>query len=219
MLTAIVSFSLRFRGIVIALACILLVYGISSLSKAKYDVFPEFAPPQVSLQTDATGLNPEQVEVLVTQPIENVINGVPGIESMHSQSAQGLSVVKVIFQPGSDIYRDRQLIAERLSTIVSQLPQGVRTPVMTPLTASTSVVLVLGITSDNASLMDLRTAADWTIRPRLLSVPGVANTVIFDGSVKQLQIQVQPEKLINIKYHLSMDDVLSRNGRSWGRIY
>src|SRR5215470_8335708 len=106
MLNAVVRFSLRFRGIVIALACALLFYGIYSLSRARYDAFPEFAPPQISIQTEAPGLSPEQVEVLVTQPIENAINGVSGIDSLRSKSIQGLSVITVVFRAGTDIYRD-----------------------------------------------------------------------------------------------------------------
>src|SRR5919198_5286645 len=117
MLNAIVRFSLRFRGIIIALACALLGYGLYTLSRATYDVFPEFAPPQVVIQTEAPGLAPEQVEVLVTQPIENSISGVPGIESLRSNSIQGLSVVKVTFDPKSNIYLDRQLVAERLASL------------------------------------------------------------------------------------------------------
>src|SRR6202163_3250110 len=136
MLNGIVRFSVRFRGIVISLACALLVYGVVSLSHVPYDVFPEFAPPQVSIQTEARGLSPEQVEVLVTQPIENAINGVAGIETLRSRSIQGLSAITVVFLSGSDIYRDRQAVAERLATVASELPAGVPPPLMTPLTSS-----------------------------------------------------------------------------------
>src|SRR5712672_667778 len=108
MLSAIVRFSIRFRGIAISLACALLVYGIFSLSRVPYDVFPEFAPPEVSIQTEAPGLSPEQVEVLVTQPLENAINGVSGIESLRSRSIQGRSVITVVFRPCTDIYQNRQ---------------------------------------------------------------------------------------------------------------
>src|SRR2546421_2503758 len=125
MLNAIVRFSIRFRGIVIALACALLGYGIFSLLRSSYDAFPDFAPPEVSIQPEAPGLSPEQVEVLVTQPIENAINGVAGIESLRSRSIQGLSVIGVVFRPGTDIYRDRQAVTERLSTVSSELPTGV----------------------------------------------------------------------------------------------
>jgi CzcA family heavy metal efflux pump len=212
MLTAIVRFSLRFRGIVLTLAVALLGYGFYALQRAKYDVFPEFAPARVSIQTEAPGLSPEQVELLVTLPIETAINGVSGIESLRSNSIQGLSVVIVVFQAGSDIYRNRQLVAERLATVSGQLPQGVQPPIMTPLTSSTSVVLEVGLTSDRESLMELRTTADWTIRPRLLAVPGVANVTVFGGYVKQIQIQFRPEKLIH--YNLALENVLTAAQRA-----
>lgn len=207
MLNAIVRFSLRFRGVVLSLALALLGYGIYSLTQARYDVFPEFAPPLVSIQTETPGLSPEQVELLVTQPIENAINGVTGIESLRSSSIQGLSVISVVFKSGHDIYLDRQLVAERLSTVAAQLPAGVHAPLMTPLTSSTSTVLVLGLTSDKQSLMQLRTVADWTLRPRLLVVPGVANAAVFGGEVKQLQVQFLPEKLV--QFNLSLNDVVT----------
>src|SRR5262249_46061524 len=203
---AIIRFAIRFRGIVITLACILVAYGAYALGRTKYDVFPEFAPAQVSIQTEAVGLTPEQVEVLVTRPIENAINGVPGVQTLRSTSIQGLSVVTVFFDPASDIYRDRQVVAERLAAAAQQLPQGLQPPVVTPLTASTSRMLVLGLTSDPRSLMELRTAADWTIRLRLLAVPGVANVTVFGGDRRSIQIQVHPDQLI--RYGVSLDDVL-----------
>src|SRR5215469_17904559 len=147
MLNAIVRFSIRFRGMVIALACALLIYGVYSLYRVPYDAFPEFAPPQVSIQTEAPGLSPEQVEILVTQPIENAINVVSGIDSLRSRSIQGLSVITVVFRAGTDIYRDRQAVAERLSTTAGQLPAGAQSPLMTPLTTSTSWVMLVGLTS------------------------------------------------------------------------
>src|SRR5712691_11237610 len=151
MLNAIVHFSLRFRGIIIALAILLLGYGGYTLLRAKFDVFPEFAPPQVSIQTEAPGLSPEQVEVLVTQQLENVVNGTPGVSTLRSASIPGLSVITVTFDPASDIYRDRQLVAERIAEEAAQLPVGVEPPTMTPLTSSTSVVLVAGLTSSKRS--------------------------------------------------------------------
>jgi len=157
---ALISFAIRFRGIVLALACTVAGYGVFALGNAKYDVFPEFAPPQVSIQTEAPGLSPEQVEVLVTQPVETSINGLAGVESMRSSSIQGLSIVTVVFRPSSDVYRARQLVTERLAVLANSLPQGVQPPSMTPLTPMAGTVLVIGLTSDQRSLMDLRTIAD-----------------------------------------------------------
>ncbi|MHB2034892.1 MAG: efflux RND transporter permease subunit, partial [Gemmatimonadaceae bacterium] len=213
-LNAIVRFAVRFRGIVVALAIILLVYGVVSVTHAKYDVFPEFAPPQVAVQTEAPGLASEQVELLVTQPIENAINGTPGLAQLRSSSIQGLSVVTVVFDPTTDIYRDRQLVAERLTEIGGTLPVGVAVPVMTPLTSSTSTVLVAGLTSTSRSLMVLRTVAEWTVRPRLLGVPGVANVVVFGGEQREIQIQVHPDRLI--RYGLGLGDVLRAAPKATG---
>ncbi|HYM74876.1 MAG TPA: efflux RND transporter permease subunit [Candidatus Dormibacteraeota bacterium] len=207
MIRPLVEFSLRYRGVVIALACLLLIYGLNTAVHAKLDVFPEFAPPQVVIQTEAPGLASEQVEQLVTRPIELAVNGVANLESIRSQSIQGLSVITAVFQGGTDIYRARQMVSERLSTAASQLPQGVRAPQMAPLTSATSMILDIGLTSEKRSLMELRTFADWTLRPRLLAVPGVANVVIFGGEVRQLQIQLRQEKLL--AYGISIDDVLA----------
>jgi CzcA family heavy metal efflux pump len=212
-LGAIVSFSLRFRGIIIALACMLLGYGIYGLTRAKYDVFPEFAPPQVTIRVEAPGFSPEQVEALVTRPVEMAILGVEGIKSLLSRSLQGLSAVTVIFRSGSDIYRVRQMVAEALASLAGQLPQGV-TPFITPLTSSTGVVLQLGLASTHRSLMELRTIADWTVKPRLLSVLGVAQVQVYGGEIKQLQIQFQPERLV--QHGLSVPDLLAVGRRATG---
>jgi CzcA family heavy metal efflux pump len=212
MLNAIVRFALRFRGIVFSLALAFLGYGLYSLTQARFSVFPEFAPPYVSIQTESPGLSPEQVELLVTQPLENEINGVTGIESMRSQSIQGLSVINVIFHADTDIYRDRQLVSERLTTVAGGLPQGVHPPTITPLESTTGQVLVIGLTSKQHSLMDVRTIADWTVKPRLLSVPGVAAVMVFGGDVRQLQVQFLPDKLI--RYNLSLDQVVAAAQRA-----
>jgi CzcA family heavy metal efflux pump len=214
MLNAIVRFSLRFRGIVIALACALLGYGIFSLLRSSYDAFPDFAPPEVSVQTEAPGLSPEQVEVLVTQPIENSINGATGIGSLRSRSIQGLSDITVVFRAGTDIYRDRQLVAERLSAVANELPTGVQPPLMTPLTSSTAWVMEVDFTSDKQSLMDLRTIADWTIKPHILAVPGVAGVEVNGGDVRQLQFQFDPQKLV--QYGVSVEDVIAAARQATG---
>jgi Cu/Ag efflux pump CusA len=214
MLNGIVRFSVRYRGIVISLACALLVYGIFSVNRVPYDVFPEFAPPQVSIQTEAPGLSPEQVEVLVTQPIENAINGVFGIQSLRSKSIQGLSAITVVFRSATDIYRGRQAVAERLSTVASELPTGVSPPLMTPLTSSTTWVMEIGLISDKQSLMNVRTVADWTVKPRLLAVQGVAGVEVNGGEVRQLQIQFEPQRLI--QYGVSIEEVIAAARQATG---
>ncbi|MHB8930951.1 MAG: efflux RND transporter permease subunit [Melioribacteraceae bacterium] len=212
LLNSVVRFSLRFRGIIIALSILFVGYGIYTLTQAKFGVFPEFAPPQAVIQTEAPGLSPEQVEVLVTQPIENAVNGIAGISSLRSKSIQGISVVTATFKEGSNIYIDRQFVTERLSTLAGQLPVGVKQPEMTPLVPSTGLTLVTGLTSSEKTPMQLRTFADWVLRRRLLSVTGVANVTVFGGDVKQFQIQVHPDELI--KYNLSIEEVLSAAKRA-----
>jgi CzcA family heavy metal efflux pump len=207
MLNALVRFSLRFRGVVIALACALLGYGVFSLAQAKYDVFPEFAPPQVTIQTEAPGLSPEQVELLVTQPVENAVNGVPGLKSLRSQSPQGFSLIIAVFSDDVDVYRARQTIAERLASLAGQLPQGVQAPTMIPLISPTGVVSVIGLTSNHQDLMAVRSAADWIVRRRLLAVPSVAQVTVFGGDVKELQIQFDAKRLV--QHGLGVEDVLA----------
>ena len=204
--------SIRRRSVAIVLSLLLLLYAVARLAGAKYEVFPEFAPPQAVVQTEAPGLAPEQVERLVTQPIENALAGVPGLASLRSSSIQGLSLVTATFDAESDIYRDRQIVAERLGSII--LPKGVAAPTMTPLTSSTSTLLVVGLTSPVRSLMELRTLAEWTIRPRLLATPGVAKVAIFGGGERALQIQIDPDRLV--RRHLGVKDLAAAAGRATG---
>ncbi len=204
MIAAIVRFSIRHAGVVVALAIAVIVYGLYRVNNASLDVFPEFSPTQVVIQTEAPGLSAELVETLVSQPIERGISGVPGIESLRSQSIPGLSVVTVIFSDRSDIYRNRQLVAERLTTTQVGLPQGV-TPNITPLTSSASTVLGIGLTSEKRSLTELRTFVDRIVRPHLLGVAGVADVNVFGGELKQWQIRVQPDKLL--RYGLTLEQV------------
>ena len=214
MLKAIVAFSLRFRGIVIALACLAFGYGVYSAINAKLGVFPEFAPPQTMIQTEAPGLATEQVEALITQPIENVLLGLNDVAVIRSQSIQGLSAITVFFREGTDIYRDRQLVSERLLEVASQMPAGVSAPVMVPLTPATAWFLTVGLTSKKLQPMDVWSFAYWTMRPRLLAVPGVAKVEIYGGGVRQLQIQVQPRRLL--AYGLSISQVIAAARRSTG---
>ncbi len=195
MLTGMVRGAIRHRGVVLGLAAALVVVGADTLRRAPLDVFPEFAPPQVSIQTEAPGLSPEQVELQVTKPIEDAINGVQGIAAVRSQSIQGLSVVTAILAERVDIHQARQALSERLGEAAVRLPSTVEPPVLTPLTSSSSTVLVVGITSDSVSPMAQRSFVDWVLRPRLLAVPGVSKVAVFGGEVRQLQVQLDPERL------------------------
>ena len=195
MLTSLVRGSIRHPVVVLGLAAALVVVGASTLARAPLDVFPEFAPPQVSVQTEAPGFSPEQVELQVTKPIEDAINGVQGIAAVRSQSIQGLSVVTAILAERVNIHRARQALAERLAEVAVRLPRTVEPPVLTPLTSSSSTVLVVGITSDSLTPMAQRTFVDWVLRPRLLAVPGVSKVAVFGGEVRQLQVQLDPERL------------------------
>lgn len=207
MLQSLVHFSLKYRRVVVALACLLLAYGIHVATQARLDVFPNFVPPQVTVQTEAPGLAPEQVEVLVTRPVETAIAGLGNQESLRSESIQGLSIVTMVFTEGTDVFRARQTLSEKLGEMGSQLPAGVKPPKMSPLTSSTMDLLKIGLVCDKLSPMALRTFADWTLKPRLLAVPGVAKCSAFGGEVRQIQIQVQEERLI--AHGLAVSDVLN----------
>jgi CzcA family heavy metal efflux pump len=213
MLQSLVAWSLHRRAIVVVLAAIVLVVGIHASLKARLDVFPEFAPPQVIIQTECPGLAPLDVEQLVTIPIEATVNGVPRLAKLRSQSIQGLSVITAIFLDGTDIYRARQQVTERLSELTGQLPSGVKPPRVAPLTSSTGRLLTVGFTSDKVSLMDIRDRVQWLIRPRLL-MPGVAQITIMGGEVRQYQVHVNPEAIA--ARQLTMTDVLDAVRQSSG---
>lgn len=204
-MSTLIRFSLRFRGVIIALFVLLIGYGLVALTRARLDVFPEFAPPLVVLQTESPGLSPREVELLVTQPLENSLGGLIGLKTMVSKSTQGLSMITMTFREGTDIYRNRQLVSERLSAASRTLPAGVRPPILSPLTSSTANVLTIGLTSRKRSLMALRTYADWTLKPQLLGIPGVTGIGVIGGDVRQLQIQVRPAALV--RFGLSLSDV------------
>lgn len=206
MLAALIRFSIRYSGIVIALSVLLLVYGGYRLSNAGLDIFPEFSPKQVIIQTESPGLSAEQVEVLVTQQIEMAIGGLIGLQTVRSESIQGLSIVTANFDETSDIYRNRQLINERLASLAQQLPPGIGTPIPVPLSSSSATLLTVGLSSDNKTLMELRSLVDWTIAPRLLAIPGVADINVFGGEVRQLQLQFDPVQLQ--RFNLSIDEVI-----------
>ncbi len=213
MMSALVRFSIRFNGVIIGLASLVVLYGLYSLTRSNLDVFPEFSPTQLVIQTESPGLSAELVEKLVSQPIEHSIAGTVGIELMRSQSIPGLSVVTIIFEEGTDVYRNRQVIAERLATLSNRLPRGI-IPNITPLTSAASTVMGIGLTSDKRSLMELRTLVDWSIRPHLLAVQGVADVNTFGGEVRQYQIQIEPDKLI--RYGISMQQVMDAASKATG---
>lgn len=205
MLSQIVRLSLLFPRMVVLGAILLVVYGGVLLSRAEFEVFPEFVPAQAGVQVEAPGISARQVELLVTQPIENAINGATGVASVRSRSIQGLAVIDVVFREGEDPYRARQVVAERLGEITGRLPTGVAAPTLSPLTSSTMDLIKIGFTSDKLSPMELRDLAQWTIRPRLLAVPGVAHINIFGGELRRIEVRVRPTDLL--ARNLSLADV------------
>jgi CzcA family heavy metal efflux pump len=195
MMRGIVSTALRQGVAVVALSAILLVVGTRVVQEAPFDVFPEFAPPLVEIQTEAPGLSTAEVEALVTVPIENAMNGVTWLDTLRSKSVLGLSSVVLIFDGGTDLLAARQLVQERLLRVSSSLPAAARPPVILPPLSSLSRVMKIGITSSSLSQVELTTLAKWTIRPRLMAVPGVANVAIWGERDRQLQVLVDPDRL------------------------
>ncbi len=201
-----VSFAIRYYGVIIGLALLVVLYGGYSLTQSHLDVFPEFSPTQVVIQTESPGLSASLVEKLVTQPIEHSIAGAIGIQSLRSQSIPGLSIVTVIFKENSDPYRNRQIVAEHLTTLGNHLPTGM-IPNLTPMTSSASTVMGIGVSASSLDLMALRTIVDWQITPHLLAIPGVADVNVFGGDVRQFQIKIDPRKLM--MYQLNVADVVN----------
>ena len=195
MLTWLVSTSLRFRVVVLALAVVLLVAGIQTAQKTPLDVFPEFAPPLVEIQTEAPGLTAEEVESLVTVPLENALNGTSWLKTIRSKSVLGLSSVVLIFEPSADLITARQLVAERLATEASHLPAAAKAPIILPPLSSMSRCLKIGVSSKTLSQQELTILTMWTIRPKLMAIPGVANVAIWGQRDRQFQVKVDPERL------------------------
>lgn len=191
----VIASSLRFRYLVLALGVVLTWFGLARLKDVAVDVFPEFAPPRVEIQTICLGLSSAEVEQLVTVPLENALNGVPDIEVMRSKSVGQLSSILLIFKSGDDEIRARQLVSERMALASKALPTWAAPPYMMPPLSSTSRIMKIGITSQEKSVMDLSMLAYWTIRQRLLSVPGVANVAIWGEQLKMLQVMVDPNRM------------------------
>jgi len=203
MMRAIVTLCVRHFGAVTALTLLALVLGCWGALHSPLDVFPEFVPSQVDIQTEAPGFAPQQVEELVTKQIENAVNGAAGLATMRSESIPGLSVVTITFADGVDVHIARQGISERLSELGSSLPSGVGTPKLSPLVSSTMDLLKIGLLSDKVDAYTLRDTADWIIKPRLLAVPGVAHVIVFGGDIRQIQILPDTQKLASFNITLA----------------
>lgn len=206
MLSAIIKWAIARRWLVILGTVIAMIWIFRTIIQMPLDVFPSFAPPQVEIQTEAPGLAPEEIESLVSLPIESAINGTPGVSVVRSSSASGVSVVKVIFNWGTDIYQARQLVTERLQQAQSKLPEGVETPQVSPNRSVIAIVLQYAFTSETTSLMEVRRLVDWQVTNRILAVPGVSQVVAYGGDVRQYQVLVNPEKLN--AFNLTLEDVV-----------
>lgn len=206
MLSALVRLSLNHARLVALAACLLLIAGGFTLTQANYDVFPDFVPAQAEVQTEAPGLAADQVEQLITRPVEQAINGAAGVQSVRSESIQGLSLVTVTFKEGAEPYRARQIVAEALNEAAANLPAGAKTPKVAPLTSSTMDLLKVGFVSEKLDPQALRDFVQWQLRPRLMAVPGVARATVYGGQVRRIEVRVNPEALS--ARGLSLDDVL-----------
>ena len=205
MLNSIVKWSITQRWLVVLISILITLWGFRILTQMPLDVFPSFAPPEVEIQTEAPGLAPEEVESLITRPIESAVNGTPGVEKVRSSSAVGISVVKVIFSWDTEIILARQLVTERLQQAQNQLPQGAEPPQISPINSPLGAIIKYAFTSETTSLMDVRRIVDWQVRNRVLAVPGVTQLVVFGGDERQYQVLINPEKLK--AFDVSLEDV------------
>ena len=207
MLNKIIRFSLQNRILILILSCLTLIGGTIITINTEVDVFPDLNAPTVVVMTEAPGFDPEEVEKSVTFPIETAVNGATNVRRVRSSSSAGFSIVWVEFDWGMDIYRARQIVSEKLTTITDALPQGVNTPTLGPQSSILGEMLIIGMTSDTVSMQDLRTIADKQLRPRLLAVGGVSQVAVIGGDVKEYQIKIDPAKMRY--FNVSLDEVLS----------
>ena len=218
MLSAIIKWAIARRWLVVLGAMILTIWIFHTIIQMPLDVFPPFAPPQVEIQTEAAGLAPEEVESLVTLPIESAINGTAGVTAVRSSSAASISVVRVIFNWGTDIYQARQLVTERLQAARSKLPASVEAPQIAPISSPIGTIITYAFTSKSNDLMEVRRFVDWQVTNRLLAVSGVAQVIVFGGDVRQYQVLVAPEKLqaFNVSLQEVSDAVAAANVNAAG---
>ena len=206
LLNGIIRFSLNNRMVILVIAALCLVAGVYSTMHTEVDVFPDLNAPTVVVMTEAEGMAPEEVERLVTFPIETAVNGATNVRRVRSSSATGFSIVNIEFDWGTDIYKARQIVSEKIAMVGADLPENVGNPTLGPQASILGELMIIGLTADTTSMQDLRTIADWTIRPRLLSTGGVAQVAVMGGDIKEYQILMDPGKMR--RHGVSMDEVI-----------
>lgn len=206
LLNGIIRFSLNNRMVILVIAALCLVAGIYSTMHTEVDVFPDLNAPTVVVMTEAEGMAPEEVERLVTFPIETAVNGATNVRRVRSSSATGFSIVNIEFDWGTDIYKARQIVSEKIAMVGADLPENVGNPTLGPQASILGELMIIGLTADTTSMQDLRTIADWSIRPRLLSTGGVAQVAVMGGDIKEYQILMDPGKMR--RHGVSMDEVI-----------
>ena len=206
MLNKIIKFSLNNRMVVLVTSLLLMMAGIYTASNMEVDVFPDLNAPTVVIMTEAKGMAPEEVERLVTFPVETAVNGATDVRRVRSSSTTGFSIVWVEFNWGTDIYRARQIVSEKLAVVKDALPSNVGNPTLGPQSSILGELMIIGLTADTTSLQDLRTLADWNIRPRLLSTGGVAQVTVMGGDIKEYQVLLNPDKMKH--YSIALDEVI-----------
>ncbi len=208
-----IATSLHFRHLVAALGVLMMAVGMVVLPSSRLDVFPEFAPPRVIVQTIALGLSSPDVEELVTVPLEQALNGVDDLDILRSKSSPQLSSIELIFERGTDLIEARQLVQERMTAVSATLPTWAAPPVMLAPASATSRAVKIGMSSDDGSLIQMSMTAYWTVRARLLQVPGVANVTLWGERLQMLQVQVRPDAMA--QRNVSLNQVMETTAEPW----